>query len=374
MRQAIDSRPEARRQREARKVLLLAALSLWLCCSCGPRTSGSPITVTPTPTARSASPESPLLVTDTPELAPSQRPATSVPPTYTLLHTATERPTATETPVPTITLTPTPERQMAQVVRVVDGDTIEVQIDGRVYPLRYIGIDSPEPRDPASSVMDAGVQAAQANEQLVGGQTAWLEVDVSETDVYDRLLRYVYVGELFVNAEMVRRGYAQAIRYEPDVRYQALFEQLEAEARAAQRGLWGATPTAEPTATAAQAALAQPGAVAGQGSVRVAAHCCQFDAPGNDHDNLGEEYVCLENAGTEAVDLSGWCVKDEKDHTYCFPAFILAPGAVVRVHTGGGVNSATDVYWNHDGAVWNNGGDTVYVYDAAGALVCTYGY
>jgi micrococcal nuclease len=343
----------------------------------------SPPSATPTPLATllaagatlTAARRSALLVTDTPAATatPSQQPPTEAPSTATPVSTATRVPrTATMTPLPSPT--PTPVRQMAQVVRVVDGDTIDVEIDGQVYPLRYIGVDCPEPRDRASSVMDDGLLAAQVNEELVGGKMVWLEKDVSETDQYGRLLRYVYAGELFVNAEMVRRGYAEAKRYEPDVRYHALFEQLEAEARVAQRGLWGATPTPVLTATAEQAALGRPGAATGQGNVSVAAHCCQFDAPGNDHDNLGEEYVCLVNTGAAPVDLSGWCVKDEKDHTFCFSAFTLAAGAVVRVHTGAGADSGSDVFWNHDGAVWNNGGDTVYVYDSTGALVCRFGY
>jgi micrococcal nuclease len=380
MREAIDllGRP-CRWQGELGRALLPLALLLWVCCSCGLSTPESSHTeVPPTATLPARMVEGVLLVTDTPGMtaSPTQQPPTRVHPTHTPIHTATPRPpTATATSLPTITSTPKPERQVAQVVGVIDGDTIEVEIDGQRYRLRYIGVDSPEPRDRASSVIDAGVQAAQVNEELVGGKTVWLEKDISETDQYDRLLRYVYVGELFVNAEMVRRGYAEAKRYEPDVRYQALFEQLQVEARAAKRGFWGATPTPLPTPPLDQAALPPPDTAAtGQGHVRVAAHCCQFDAPGNDHDNLGEEYVCLENAGTAAVDLSGWCVKDEKDHTYCFPAFTLEPGALVRVHTGAGADSASDLYWNHDGAVWNNGGDTVYVYNAGGALVCEFGY
>jgi micrococcal nuclease len=124
---------------------------------------------------------------------------------------------------------------------VVDGDTIRVVIDGQEYALRYIGIDAPEPDDPA------GPEASEANRRLVEGRTVLLEKDVSETDRHGRLLRYVWVGDLLVNAEMVRLGYARAVAYPPDVRYQELFTELEAEARAAQRGLWAPQPTAVPT-------------------------------------------------------------------------------------------------------------------------------
>jgi endonuclease YncB( thermonuclease family) len=127
---------------------------------------------------------------------------------------------------PTAEPTATPARAEAQVVEVVDGDTVRVNIGGKVYPLRYIGIDAPEPDQ------RMGPQASQANQQLVGGKTVYLEKDESETDQYDRLLRYVFLaGGTFVNAEPVRQGYAWASVYPPDVRYQALFVQMQQEAQ-----------------------------------------------------------------------------------------------------------------------------------------------
>ncbi len=130
--------------------------------------------------------------------------------------------------------------QEGRVVHVVDGDTIDVQVGGRRVRVRYIGINAPESADPRRSVECFGREAAAKNKELVDGKIVRLERDVSETDRYGRLLRYVYVGDLFVNAELVRLGYAQAVTYPPDVKYQELFLALEREARAAGRGLWGA--------------------------------------------------------------------------------------------------------------------------------------
>jgi endonuclease YncB( thermonuclease family) len=127
----------------------------------------------------------------------------------------------------------------AHVVEVVDGDTIKVSIDGQVYSLRYIGVDSPETKDPNQSAQAFGSEATSKNRELVGGKTVHLEKDVSETDKYGRLLRYVWVGELMINAEMVRQGYAQAATYPPDVKYKDRFLKLQQEARDAGRGLWG---------------------------------------------------------------------------------------------------------------------------------------
>ena len=147
---------------------------------------------------------------------------------------------------------------VAQVTRVIDGDTIDVSISGEVFRVRYIGMDTPETVHPTKPVEWMGKEASEANKQLVDGKTVNLEKDVSETDQYGRLLRYVYVGDVFVNAELVRLGFAQVSTYPPDVKYQSLFLQMQHEAREAGRGLWGSTPTAvvaAPTDTSAPTAV-----------------------------------------------------------------------------------------------------------------------
>jgi micrococcal nuclease len=164
-------------------------------------------------------------------------------------------PTATRTiALTTKSATPkTTSRVTAQVSRVIDGDTIEVTMDSKPYTVRYIGIDTPETVAPNTPVQWMGPEASAANKSLVEGKSVFLEKDVSETDKYGRLLRYVYVGDLFVNAELVKRGYAQVSTYPPDVKYQTLFSQAQQEARTAKRGLWGATSTPIPQSTVAPA-------------------------------------------------------------------------------------------------------------------------
>jgi micrococcal nuclease len=134
---------------------------------------------------------------------------------------------------------PAAGRTEAQVVDVVDGDTIKVDVDGQVYTVRYIGIDTPETVHPDEPVEWMGPEASEANRRLVEGQAVYLETDVSETDRYGRLLRYVYLADgLFVNAELVRLGYAHAVTFPPDVKYQDLLLEMQQEAREAGRGLW----------------------------------------------------------------------------------------------------------------------------------------
>lgn len=151
----------------------------------------------------------------------------------------------TPTPVPKPTLPPglTP----ARVVKVVDGDTIDVMIDGTRYRLRYIGVDTPETVKPETPVEWLGPEATAANKALVQNQTVYLEKDISETDVHGRLLRYVFLADgTFVNVELLRLGYAQVVTYPPDVKYVQLYLEVQQEARQAGRGLWGPQPTATP--------------------------------------------------------------------------------------------------------------------------------
>jgi micrococcal nuclease len=126
----------------------------------------------------------------------------------------------------------------AIVTRVVDGDTIYVRVDGRIEKVRYIGMDTPETKHPVKGEEPGGVQATALNRLLVMGKTVRLELDVRERDRYRRLLAYVYVGDLMVNAELVRLGYAHAMTVPPNVAYASRFVSLERQAREAGRGLW----------------------------------------------------------------------------------------------------------------------------------------
>lgn len=124
---------------------------------------------------------------------------------------------------------------MFKVVNVVDGDTVKLE-GGEV--VRYIGIDAPETVHPSKPAQCFGREAGEKNSELVEGKEVRLVKDVSETDKYGRLLRYVYAGDIFVNEYLVRNGYAKASSYPPDVKYQDQFRQAEEEARNSKRGLW----------------------------------------------------------------------------------------------------------------------------------------
>ena len=123
-----------------------------------------------------------------------------------------------------------PSGDEAAVTRVIDGDTIDVSLNGQTYRVRYIGMNTPESNEVCYN------EATQANALFVQGKTVRLVKDVSETDQYGRLLRYVYVGNLFVNAALVQQGYAEVVSYPPDTAQFEYFKSLEIEAHNANRG------------------------------------------------------------------------------------------------------------------------------------------
>ena len=267
--------------------------------------------------------------------------------------------TDTPTPISQAVLAPMPTmetkiieapiRQLAFVQRVIDGDSIEVILDGETYQLRYIGIDAPEIGMPLFK------GATEANEVFVENQIVELERDISDVDKYGRLLRYVYLPDgRMVNVELVGSGWAYAIAYPPDVKHQDLINSSEQDAKKVGIGLWAPLETP-----------AQDLALSTEYDIHVDPACSQFNAPGNDNDNKNEEYVCIVNRGLGTVELNGWSIHDEYGWTYQFPAFNLEGNSKLRLFTGCGIDSSEELYWCKDEtAVWNNDGDCVYLQDS----------
>jgi micrococcal nuclease len=135
---------------------------------------------------------------------------------------------------------PPPRSATAYVVRAVDGDTIEVRLDGRAEDVRYIGVDTPETVKPGTPVQCFGPRAHRFNDRLVAGRRVRLDFDAERRDVYGRLLAYVHLGRRFVNAELVRRGLARTLEIAPNTRFAGRFKRLQMAAARAGRGLWGA--------------------------------------------------------------------------------------------------------------------------------------
>ena len=142
------------------------------------------------------------------------------------------------TPLPSLTDAPAaeltvPAGERARVTRIYDGDTIDVELSDGVYRLRYIGIDSPEREEPFYQ------EASDFNREMVEDETVILVRDVSDTDQYGRLLRYVYLLDgTFVNGEMIRNGMARLVTFPPDVAQTDYLRGLQAEAKEAAAGMW----------------------------------------------------------------------------------------------------------------------------------------
>ncbi|NQT90137.1 MAG: thermonuclease family protein [Candidatus Omnitrophica bacterium] len=121
------------------------------------------------------------------------------------------------------------------VTWVPDGDTIKLT-NGEF--VRYIGIDTPEFHYPKGPVEHFAEEAKDFNKRLVDGKVVRLEFDVERRDKYGRLLAYVYVDDMFVNARMIEEGYAKILTFPPNIKYADKFLKLQRKAREEHKGLW----------------------------------------------------------------------------------------------------------------------------------------
>jgi len=189
---------------------------------------------------------SPAPVHTQPPTATEPLPTPTTPsPSLTPPPTATPRASRTPRPSPTVPegddfacLPLDAPRQSAVVAGVVDGDTIRVQIGPQSFTVRYIGIDTPEtnvqPPEPF------GPEATKRNRELVSGTRVTLISDpgVGDTDRFNRLLRYVVRGEIFINAALIREGFGRYYT-SPGAACGSLMLAAETKARSAHAGLWG---------------------------------------------------------------------------------------------------------------------------------------
>jgi micrococcal nuclease len=249
---------------------------------------------------------------------------------------------------------PVPTAADWTVSDVVDGDTIVVERSGNEERVRIVGVNTPESGECLAD------RATDRLAELIEDRPVRLVRDTSDTDEFDRLLRYVEtVDGVDVGAVLVAEGLAVARRFEPDVARALEYERLQADARTDAAGLWA--PDACGPATVAA------------GTVEITVNA---DPPGDDTDDLTGEWVEFTNTGGERLDLDGFVVADESaSNRYEFDAVTLAPGRTVRLVTGCGTDTDALVHWCSGGsAIWNNGGDTVFLRDRSGNLVVALTY
>ena len=196
--------------------------------------------------------------------------------------------------------------EQATVVRVIDGDTIDVEVDGKTERVRYIGIDTPETVHPSKPVECMGAEASAKNKELVLGSEVRLVKDITDRDKYGRLLRYVYQGDTFVNEALVRGGFASVYTYPPDVAFIPLFLEAQDEAREENRGLWAVCEHPEEKVIGAPEygpnGCSIKGNISASGEKIFHTASCDYYAKTRINTDAGEQWFCSEDDALSA----GW--------------------------------------------------------------------
>ena len=306
----------------------------------GCSSSGDVLATATSASSTTASTPPPTTALPTTVPAPSTAPATTVPPP------SSAPPSAPSSAAPG-------PGEPATLVRVDDGDTIVVRTSADEATVRLVGVNAPERGE-------CGADAATTRLRSLLGSPGPMRLarDVSDTDQYGRLLRYVEVDGLDVGGVLVREGFALARRYPPDLARAATYDAAQAAAEHDRVGLWARNACGPAAAAVLAFVVVHP------------------DAAGDDNKNLNDEYVVLENRGSAPVDLTGWVVRDtSSSHRYTFRSLVLAPGARVTLRSGCGTETATERFWCASGsAIWNNSGDTAYLLDPSGNIVAQRGW
>lgn len=248
----------------------------------------------------------------------------------------------------------------ARVMRVLDGVTIEVEENGEVYEVRYIGAAM------AESSQDPTVipRSTAKNAELVAGGQVLLIRDRSDRDPAGRRPRYVIAGSIFVNLEMVRSGYAISAEDPPDLSCRDVLLEAERQAVAAAVGLWIPPPTPTrtlipvPTPTTARSGQMTITSVAKRGSI--------WQEP--------EEYVEFRNDSLEPLQLLDWTLQDNERHVFTFSAFTLGPGQYCRVYTNLYRPVSCGFSYYSPSPIWNNDQDCAYLKDPFGVTISTFCY
>ncbi len=232
-------------------------------------------------------------------------------------------------------------QDLYMVSEVIDGDTIILSNGDRV---RFLGINTPE------KGMYFYMESRDVLEIMIQGKDITLEKDVSDCDMYGRKLRYVFLKDIFINLEMVKRGFANIYTYPPDVKYAEDILTAERYARENNLGLWELSEFND---------------------IYIEVF---YDAPGNDNENKNGEYVVLENTGDNILNTLDWTIKDSGTNIYVFGPRKFYPGSKITLFSGKGADSKDVLYWDSRRPVWNNDFDTLYLRDSDGLLMGIYNY
>lgn len=242
------------------------------------------------------------------------------------------------------------------VLKVLDGDTIETSSGEKI---RYLGINTPEKGQPFAN------EATKFNQDLVSGKKIDLEFDVQTKDRYGRTLAYVFTSGIFVNLEIVKKGLAVSETIQPNVKHQDEIVNAQKDARDKCLGIW-------------------KGLCGGSKSDVLGSNNCvkiisiNANAPGDDNKNKNGEWIEIENDCNDKISLTNWLIKDNSaSNKYIFKNFSIDGGKIVKIHSGCGIDTIFDLYWQCPEvkyAIWNNSGDYAFLYNDKREMVSDYQY
>ncbi len=239
--------------------------------------------------------------------------------------------------------------EIANVTRVIDGDTIEVSLNGKLEKVRFLGINTPEKNM-------LYYEEAKFFLSSLEGKEVRLEKDKTNKDKYDRLLRYVFQRGELINEQILRSGLG-FLYTTGNGKYDSRMKKAQEYAKTNKIGIWTIT------------------------STEMCADCIiikeiKADAEGDDCKNASGEYALLKNQCSISCNINGWQIKDEANHFYTFK-ITLKENKEIKLHSGTGEDTESDIYWQNTGscpAIWSNSGDMAFLRDDTGKLVLSYSY
>lgn len=243
------------------------------------------------------------------------------------------------------------------VSKILDGDTVETDLGEKI---RYLGINTPEKGQPFAN------EATKLNQDLVLGKEIDLEFDIQTKDRYGRTLAYVHTNGIFVNLEIIKKGFAVSETIQPNVKHQDEIVNGQKESRDSCLGIWEG--------------LCSQGenGVLGKKDICVKIISINANAFGDDNKNKNGEWIEIKNSCQNQISMDSWLLKDNSaSNAYTFKNFIFEAGKSIMLYSGCGNDQADKLYWKcpeRKYAIWNNSGDSAFLYNEKGELISNYSY
>jgi endonuclease YncB( thermonuclease family) len=272
-----------------------------------------------------------------------------------------------------------PNNVLGKVMRAIDGDTVEIFVNGYLYKVRYLLIDTPETHDPFRSEEAFGQEAYEFNRDLIEGKVVRLEKDITESDKYGRLLRYVYLDSIMINLELLRNGLAEILFIKPDVKHYSLFSEIQKDAQKLKLGIWSLRETPQDTFQVA----AQKNETEFKNKMK--------NLPKSENQQIiishifydgivprseSDEFIEISNIGQEDISLQGWKINagTSKQNFTFSNKYILKAGECCRVYTNEIHPESGGFSFQNKRAIWKNSGDTGYLINNKNKLISSWEY